>query len=455
MDRRELLKYGVLLSATALGSMPLQKAHGSGSKGGAAAELKKAAARMFARNEVHSSIGFFHVPSYKTYRAFYAWDSGWHVIAMSCLDTDTAWSELSTIYGVQSEDGHIPHEVRVPELAAEDPARKAVVHAVRRQYDDDGKSAFIDPPSFLLAAEILYKKSKDKRVLGLVPAMERCARYLTRDRDLFGDGLVSIIHPWESGTDMAPVFDEPMGLNMNNPFTPVKAAVAYPKLLNFCADHGWDPQKLARENRFVFEDVGMNSLTARGLQSLSFLCKESGDAASAKKWSDKARSMVETMEEIFWDESASFFYPRYDINSPTLSKRRCLTGALPLLTGLVSEDKAQRLLEDNLFSKEHFYDERLVPFNSKSELSAERVPLEDTLIWRGHCIWTNMSWMAARAAKNYGDTAYPVEVTRSTARLIRDEGFHEFYDFRTGQGKGAPAFTWPALVLDLLEKYGE
>ncbi|MFO8058333.1 MAG: trehalase family glycosidase [bacterium] len=457
MDRRELLKYGTVVSAAAAGSLHGLVARAAGffpEEKAVKEDLRKSASLMFKKNEVRSSIGFFHLPSYQTYRAFYAWDSGWHVIAMSHLDADKAISELSTIYSVQADDGHIPHEVRVPKLSPEDPMRKAVVYAVRRQYDDEGKSAFIDPPSFLLAAELLYRKHQDPRVLEFIPAMERCCRYLTEDRDLFGDGLVSIIHPWESGTDMAPVFDEPMDFNMKNPFTAVKAGIAYPRLLNFCAEHDWDPKKLAQKNRFVFEDVGMNSLTARGLQSLSYLCRQSGDAAKADKWESKARSMVEAMEEIFWDEGASFFYPRYDVKSPKLSRHKCMTGALPLLTGLVSEDKAKKLIEKNLLSKKHFYGERLVPFNSRSELEGENIPLEDTLIWRGHCIWTNMSWMAARLAENYGYTGYPVEVTRSTVRLIKEQGFHEFYDPRTGEGKGAPNFTWPALAVDLMEEYG-
>jgi len=454
VDRRELLKYGAMASALAAAPFVGRATRLFDDKEALKKELRKSAALMFEKNEVNSEIGFFHVPSYVTYRAFYAWDSGWHVIAMSRLDPAKALSELVTIYNTQTEGGRIPHEVRVPELAAEDPIRKAVVYAVRRQYDDQGKSAFIDPPSFLVAAEMLYRQGRDKKVLELIPAMEGCARYLTEDRDLFGDSLVSIIHPWESGTDMAPVFDAPMGFNMKNPFTPVKAGLAYPKLLNFCADHDWDPKKLAKQNRFVFEDVGMNSLTARGLQSLSYLCEQAGETAAASKWSDKARSMVAAMEEIFWDDEAAFFYPRYDREEPKLSKRKCMTGALPLLTGLVSEEKAQRLINENLLAKKHFYGERLVPFNSKSELEGETIPLEDVMIWRGHCIWTNMSWMAARLAENYGHKSYPREVARSTARFIKNEGFHEFYDFRTGQGKGAPNFTWPALVVDLMEKYG-
>jgi hypothetical protein len=38
--------------------------------------------------------------------------------------------------------------------------------------------------------------------------------------------------------------------------------------------------------------------------------------------------------------------------------------------------------------------------------------------------------------------------------MVDREGFREFYDSRTGTGAGAHGFTWPALVLDMIDRYG-
>jgi glycogen debranching enzyme len=78
--------------------------------------------------------------------------------------------------------------------------------------------------------------------------------------------------------------------------------------------------------------------------------------------------------------------------------------------------------------------------------------MEDLLLWRGHCIWTNMNWMMVEALLNYGYQEEARELTRRTARMILHEGLWEFYDFRNGQGKGQPNFNWPGLALDMINR---
>lgn len=283
--------------------------------------LRAAAREVFATNRVEASIGLFHLPSAETYRSLFAWDSGWNVIAQAILDPESAYQELRTLFNVQCEDGHVPHEVRIPGLPETDPLRILTVFVVRRQYDTDGRSRFVDPPSFLIAAELLYQRTQDARILELLPAMERCVDYLLGPRDLFGDGLVSIIHPWESGTDSAPVFDAPMGIDITNPLVLLEYLLKYPELLNFAADRGWDPAALGRANRFVFEDVGMNAITAAGLQSMAALYDAASEPDHAERCRRRAAGMVRAMEELMWDDSEGFFYPRYDLLSPRSTLR--------------------------------------------------------------------------------------------------------------------------------------
>ena len=417
-------------------------------------ELLEAQARLvFETNRVDAEIGLFHLPSAETYRSFFAWDSGWNVIALSLLDPELAYQELKTVFQVQCEDGHVPHEVRVPGLGETDPLRILTLLAVRRQYDRLGRSRFVDPPSFLIAAELLFRRTGDPRVLELLPAMQRCVDYLLGPRDLFGDGLVAIIHPWESGTDSAPVFDGPMGIDIRNPLVILDYLVKYPQLLNFCADLGWDTAAIADANRFVFEDTGMNGVTAAGLMSMAFLYGAAGQPAPSDRCRRRASDMVRAMEAVMWDDQDGFFYPRYDRVHPRQSRRRCLSGVAPLLTGLVEEEKALRLIEGALLSGDHFAGAWLVPFNSIAEIE-DRIPGEDMLLWRGHCIWASMNWIAARAAAAYGRSDLARRITRATAEMLAAEGFREYYDSRTGRGMGATGFTWPALVLDMIERYG-
>ncbi len=462
INRRDFIRMGLAASAgTLFGACSGEEAGDRTGAGDPAlsdeealkARLESEARRVFQTNRVVAEQGIFHLPSVETYRSFFAWDSGWNVIGLAHLDPETALLELETVFRMQCDDGHVPHEVRIPGLWETDPLRILTLIVVRRQYDEKGRSRFIDPPSFLLAAEVLYRQTGDPRILDLLPAMERCVDYLLGARDMFGDGLVSIIHPWESGTDSAPVFDEPMGLDMSNPLVILDYLTLYPGLLNFCADLDWDTAALADADRFVFEDVGLNAITAAGLLSMAFLWEEAGQPDRALRCRNRAEDMVRAMERFLWDDEEGFFYPRFDRTNPRNARRRCITGLAPLITGLVQEEKALRVIRNGLLNPDHFLGPWSVPFNSISELE-ENIPFEDTLLWRGHCIWANMNWIAARAAAAYGQEDLAREITRATAALVSQEGFREFYDSRTGRGAGAPGFTWPALVLDMIDRHG-
>jgi len=461
LGRRDFLRAGLAASAGALlgGGCGGPPDEGAGRDTRRAdpdalrARLASEALRVFRANRVEAEQGVFHLPSAATYRSFFAWDSGWNVMGLAPLDPESALAELQTVFRMQCQDGRVPHEVRIPGLRETDPLRILTLLVVRRQYDERGRSRFIDPPSFLLAAEVLYRRTGDPRILDLLPAMERCVDYLLGARDLFGDGLVSIIHPWESGTDSAPVFDEPMGLDVENPLVILDYLTLYPALLHFCADLGWDPAALADADRFVFEDVGVNAVTAAGLLSMAALWREAGAPDRARRCRRRAEAMVRAMERFLWDEDAGFFFPRFHRRAPRKARRRSLTGVAPLITGLVEDRKALRVIRGALQDADHFLGPWKVPFNSISE-TEERIPFEDRLLWRGHCVWANMNWIAARAAAAYGQADLAREITRATAALVDREGFREFYDSRTGLGAGAPGFTWPALVLDMIGQHG-
>jgi len=469
MRRRDLIKASLAmmggLASNAMGREIAEEA------GLAADDLTSAirdeAEKLFEKNRVDSSIGLFHVPSIETYRSFFAWDSGWNAIALAGIDPDLAVRELETIFSVQAGDGHVPHEVRVPEMSETDPIRKVTIAAVRKQYDENGRSHFIDPPSFLIAAGLLWERTGDIRILGLLPAIDRTIEYLTGPRDLFGDGLISIIHPWESGTDSAPVFDKPTGINMKNPFAPLDYLVTWPGLLNHCARLDWDLGRIAASNKFVMEEVGLNAIASVGIAEAGKLHAAAASSLErnkvgdigrhqrlAVKYEDLSKQMMAAMDEIFWDDDRGYYFPRYDLERPKQSKRVCLTGLLPLMNKYCEKGRAARVIEEYLMSPDHFHGDWMVPFNSASEMAAEKVPFEDLVLWRGHCIWINMNWMAARAASVHGREDISREITMKTLTLIRRSGFREFYDPRTGEGGGAKGFTWPGLALDMIEEYG-
>lgn len=306
--------------------------------------LETEARRIFRQNLVESKMGRFHLPSFSGYPRFYAWDSGWNVISQTAFDPESALAELEAIFNFQVETGRIPHEAVLPERPLqEDSTFKRLGYDL---FDSSGKSYMLDPPSYLVAAEELYNRTADPRVLALLPKMEKCLEYLTGPRDLFGDGLVSTVHRWESGTDMAPSYDEVLGINPWDPLAFVKIELRSNDTVRRYSRLGWDLERIKAANIFVLEDPGLNALTAAGALSVGRLFQKAGDPVRAERWLNKGRAIVQAMEEHLWNKKTGFFYPRYDVKNPKLCHRASLTGLVVLMTGLVSEDRASRIIEE-------------------------------------------------------------------------------------------------------------
>jgi len=197
--------------------------------------------------------------------------------------------------------------------------------------------------------------------------------------------------------------------------TAVRRGLLYPRMLNHCVDLDWDIQKLGAENTFVFEDLTMNAITIRGLVSIANLNEALGEKEKAKTFRDQAQAMTETIDRINWDEPAGCYWSRWDLKNP-----------------------------------KQFWLPYVLCFNAKDELDQEKIALENLMLWRGYCIWTNMNWMMTEGLLNYGYRDEARELTRRSAKMIRNQGFREFYDCRTGQAGGATRFNWPAVVLDMI-----
>ena len=100
--------------------------------------------------------------------------------------------------------------------------------------------------------------------------------WFIRYRDPNNTGLISILHPWESGYDNSPLWDKPMSkikidknlkykrkdnkiINPNQ--RPLKIDYdRYVTLKNQFKEMNYDPKKLYLKSKFNVVDVGFNSL---------------------------------------------------------------------------------------------------------------------------------------------------------------------------------------------------
>ena len=125
---------------------------------------------------------------------------------------------------------------------------------------------------------------------------------------------------------------------------------------------------------------------------------------------------------------------------------------MPLFGGICREERSERLIHEHLLDPGEFWTEYLIPFNPSDELAGEG-DWVDKRLWSGHCIWINFCWMLSIALDEYGYREEAREVTRRVVRMVQREGFFEYYDSRTGEGRRIPDFCWPALALDMISRF--
>jgi glucosylglycerate hydrolase len=148
----------------------------------------------------------------------WSWDTAFIAIGLAHLDTGRAAREIRTLLEYQWKNGKIPHIVFNPDAPPESyfPGPEHWASAADSPDAPSGPSltsGLCQPPVHAIAARHLLTvaEARDDGVaearefLGEVyPKLIAWHRYLATARDPEGSGLVTIFHPWESGTDNSP-----------------------------------------------------------------------------------------------------------------------------------------------------------------------------------------------------------------------------------------------------------
>ncbi|MBI1885380.1 MAG: hypothetical protein HYS09_03560 [Chloroflexi bacterium] len=426
-------------------------------------ELREAAHRLLSGNLRQGVSPFdgqpysFCVPSSITYPYQWFWDSCFHAVVWTYFDLAQAKEELRTLLRAQARDGRIPHRVCWDKRAIY-PYRfylhsRALLHPVRSQ--------LVQPPVLATALEIVHERSGDGAFLAeTLPAVERFYRWLARRRDPDGDGLVSIIHPYESGLDHKPSYDVVLGtakLASGRPFgaahgrpwatgtvLAVRTLDLWNRMLNY------NLPLIFRLDRFNVEDVAYNCIYAQGLASLSRLWKKQGDPAKARLYDDRAKRVERAVLERCRGPDG-FYYDLYS-RSEKIAPVKTVSGLFPLILDDIPAAEAERLVKEYVLDERQFWLPYPLPTCAVGEPAFDpsfRSPLESGL-WRGPT-WVCINWFIVRGLQKHGFGDIAATIARRTRELVEKGGFREFYNPYTGRPHGARAFGWSTLVVDMLE----
>lgn len=416
--------------------------------------LTEAAVRVLDGNWAESHT----LPSGGLYPHQWSWDSGFIAIGLRHVAPARARLELESLMHAQWPDGRVPQ----------------IVYDVRRDDDYSPGASFwrtdlmttpppvptaglIQPPNHAWAAWEVHRAdptgSVERRFLpGLYPRLVAWHEYLRTRRDRGGRGLASVIHPWESGMDNSPLWDEPLETVPGTPRAEMRrpdlqhadvmerpSTKEYGKyfwLAEHYRDRGCDD--LDGQDRFVLEDPTFNALWAVSELALAQIAEVIGTDPEPHR--ERAAAVMAALGAL-WDEGLGL-YVAHDVVADRMVRKATISGLVPLvLPGLDHADALLRTLAGPRFLGSGAL---MVP---SYDVTAD--DFQPAQYWRGPA-WFNMTWLVIRGLRSQGATDLASALAGSVRRLALQHGFPEYVDPLTGAPHGARSFSWTAaLALDL------
>jgi glycogen debranching enzyme len=305
-------------------------------------------------------------------------------------------------------------------------------------------SALIQPPLVALALERIYRATHDSWFLReMLPQLKNYFEWLARVRDFEGHGLLSIISPVESGMDFKPSYDSVVGYGGRGGRLRLywDAAIKIDGR-NFL--DRYDLKRIYKAQRFVVQDVLVNTFHVCDLRILAQLCRETSDE-SAPMFERRADRAANAILEYMFDGGRLSFFDTYGPTHQHLPVST-FTSLIPLLLPEVSNELARGLIERHLLDPTEFGLPYPIPSLAANEAAFDGGA--SRYLWRGPT-WAVANWILFHGCKSRGYDDIACALSKSLRDLVELSGFREYYNPFTGEGYGARDFTWSGLLLDM------
>ncbi len=377
----------------------------------------------------------FTCPAEPRYRHQWYWDSCFHAIAWRHFDPRRARAELRTLLRAGALDGFVPHTAFWDRPAM---WRRAPLYGTPSVFGSTA-TATIQTPLLALAWELVAASSPDDPGFAEegVPSLRRHYDWLHRERDLDGDGLLTIIHPDESGLDDSPKYDGVFGWMRHD-------SPGYWWLIERHRRLDYDAGRITERYEQHVEDVLVNVFYALALRALGRLDGERGAVYTAR-----AQRTEAALLERCLDERTGLFFDLAGRGERRVEVSTWSSLAPLALTALPTEVR-RRLVEEHLLDPRRYHAPFGIPSVSREE--AEFNPrFAFWRCWRGPS-WVNTSWLLVPAMRELGYEQEAARVVVSLEHAADRHGFREYYNPITGRGLAARGFGFATLLVDLVSE---
>ncbi|MDP0499263.1 MAG: trehalase family glycosidase [Verrucomicrobiota bacterium JB022] len=410
--------------------------------------------------------GTHTLPAKGMYPHAWSWDSAFVAIGRARYSPERGAEELRNYFRGQWRNGMCPHIVFTDWETDYTPGPQYWETHFRSDDapDDVPTSGLIQPPIHATAAWHVARLWDDEAartafLREIYPKLSAWHDYLYRERDPLGEGLVYIRHPWESGRDNSPVWDQLLrrfdlqaidipqyrrgdGDNWKEAGRPSNAEYdAYMFLAEQAKREGYRERSLQRVCPFLVQDLLSNTVLVQAELDLMEIARAIGEDVDGHQ--ARADKTAEAMRRKLWDGHLNTFLP-YDIQQGRRLHSHELGGFTPLFARIPNDEQAAQLVEQiksEAYSGSCHY--RSFTAAGYSRIESGYQPRN---YWRGP-LWLNINWLIYRGLLDYGEHEWLANrLLRSIYVLPLLSGFREHYNAENGEGQGAKDFSWSAAL---------
>jgi hypothetical protein len=432
--------------------------------------LAREAARVLRRND----MGGWTRAAPELYPHQWSWDSAFIAIGLAHLDTRRAARELETLFDHQWKTGKVPHIVFNPEAPPESYFPGPEHWACAAASPDAPPappytSCLSQPPVHAIsvlriweaarrgnAKEISSAQAFLKRIY---PRLLSWHRYLLTYRDPEGSGLVTIYHPWGSGTDNSPRWDAALKAVEVGEVRPYPRYdlkhVGSPSQRPTNAEYDrylWLVERVKRvrcdeaaiyeSHPFLVKDVLTSAILVAANEALLEIAELVGateeEWALIADWTARGRQGLEGC----WDPGLGLCFD-YDLRSDRPLRTRTVAGFAPMISGGLSRERLGVLLET--LDSPAFLGHRELRWPLPPSTSPEDPGFEQHSYWRGPT-WPVFNWLLWWSLLRAGECERAEELRRAALDQLGVRGFGEYFDPFTGELLGSADQSWTAAV---------
>jgi hypothetical protein len=358
----------------------------------------------------------------------------------------------------QVDDGRLPQQINWRlKRSLTDPLKP-------RLYSKDEYNDLTQMPVLPYSLRSIYEATGDVNLLKeFVPPLIKYFNWWKATRDLDHTGVVTILHPWESGLDLTPAYDPALGVSPENRARPAWSSI-YPQLIQLALSYrwrySWDQSAILSRtsaavgpiNWFKVQDIAVNCVYASGWGILGDLAGVYDKTLAAECHANQRHSESGILSTLFSPEAGRFVTGYKDNkNIQRFHPVRTIQMLFPLLLDTISPDQVSGIV-GYLTSPSEFWTPYPIPSVSRSE--PEYNPIQNTdLLWRGTS-WGFTNWFVMEGLRKHGQADVADALMDRWIEMVQKGGVWENYNPETAVGYEAEGLGMSVVIVDWMKRLG-